>query len=213
VPKSLLEVNGEPFIAHQLRLLRSAGARRIVLCIGYLGSMVREYVGDGARFQLDVSYSDDGPALSGTVGALLQAAPLLGESFLALYGDSYLPCDYLAVQRAFLDSGKLALMTVFRNEGRWDTSNVEFRGGAILAYDKKARTPAMSYIDYGLGAFRRAALDGLPTERPLDLAELYGALLARGQLAGLEVTQRFYEIGSRPGLQELSEYLAGRETA
>ena len=208
IPKALLEVSGEPFVAHQLRLLRSAGARRVVLCIAYLGNLVRDFVGSGEQFHLDVAYSDDGPALRGTAGALLHAAPLLGESFLVLYGDSYLPCDYLAVQSAFLDSGKLALMTVFRNEGRWDTSNVEFRGGAIVAYDKKARTPAMNYIDYGLGAFHRAALDGLPTEGPLDLAELYGALLAKNQLAGFEVTQRFYEIGSRAGLEELSEYLA-----
>jgi len=213
VPKALLDVNGEPFVAHQLRLLRGAGARRVVLCIGYLGQLVRDFVGGGERFHLDVAYSDDGPALRGTAGALLNALPLLGECFLVLYGDSYLPCDYAAVQRAFLGAGRPALMTVFRNEGRWDASNVEFRGGIIVAYDKKARTQAMQHIDYGLGAFRRSAFDGLPADRPLDLAELYGALLAQGRLAGFEVTQRFYEIGSRPGLQELSEYLAGREPA
>src|SRR4051794_4872944 len=119
IPKSLVEVAGEPFLAHQLRLLHSHGIRRATLCVGYLGEMVREFAGDGARFGMEVTYSFDGPELRGTAGAVRQALPLLGPAFFVLYGDSYLPCDYAAVERAFLESGKLGLMTVFRNEGQW----------------------------------------------------------------------------------------------
>src|SRR5437867_4482280 len=153
IPKALVDINGEPFITHQLRLLESRGVRRVVLCLGYRGEMVREYVGDGAQFGLAVEYSFDGPVLRGTAGAIHQALPLLGKAFFVLYGDSYLPCDYGAAEEAFAGSGKTALMTVFRNEGKWDSSNVEFTGGRILADDKKNRTPRMRHIDYGLGAF------------------------------------------------------------
>ncbi|MEK7407469.1 MAG: nucleotidyltransferase family protein [Acidobacteriota bacterium] len=207
-PKALLEVNGEPFIAHQLRLLRASGIERVVLCLGYLGEMVREFVGDGGGFGLRAEYSFDGPVLRGTAGAIAKALPLLGEAFFVLYGDSYLPCNYRAVEAAFLACGKQGLMTVFRNEGRWDASNVEFAGGALLAYDKKNRTSRMQHIDYGLGVFRKSAFAALAEGASHNLAALYQDLLARGQLAGLEVPERFYEIGSAAGLQELSEFLA-----
>lgn len=207
IPKALIDINGEPFIAHQLRLLRSRGIRRVVLCLGYLGEMVGEFVGDGRAFGLAVEYSFDGPVLRGTAGAVHQALGLLGDAFFVLYGDSWLPCDYAAVESAFLDSGKTGLMTIFRNEGQWDSSNVEFTGGQILAYDKKNRTPRMQYIDYGLGVFKRQAFSGLESGSVHDLAALYQDLLARGELAALEIAERFYEIGSVAGIQELSSLL------
>jgi len=207
IPKSLIEVAGEPFLAHQLRLLKGQGVQRVVLCVGYLGEMVREFAGDGARFGLELAYSFDGPVLRGTAGALRQAEAMLGDSFFVLYGDSYLPVDFSAVQRSFQASGQLALMTVFRNEGAWDTSNVEYDGVRILAYDKRHRTPAMQYIDYGLGLFRREALADVPATGACDLAGIYGRLLAAGRLAAYAVKERFYEIGSHAGIQELTKYL------
>ena len=209
-PKSLLEVNGEPFIAHQLRLLKTNGISRVVLCVGFLGEMVRDAVKDGRAFGLQVKYSFDGASLLGTAGALKRALPLLGRAFLTLYGDSYLLCDYGAVAQKFEESGKQALMTVFRNEGNWDSSNVEFTDGRIVAYDKKQRTPRMKYIDYGLGAFTARAFDRVPADQAFDLAELYQAILADGELAGMEIQQRFYEIGSPTGLEETARFIASR---
>jgi len=207
IPKALMEVNGEPFLAHQLRLLSASGIRQVTLCVGYLGEMLQAYAGDGERFGLEISYSFDGEELRGTAGAVAQARGLLGEAFFVLYGDSYLPCDYAAVERAFEESGKPALMTVYHNRDRWDTSNVEFAGGHILAYDKKVHTGGMRHIDYGLGAFHRVAFDDVPEHGAHDLADTYRRLLNRGDLAGLEVHQRFYETGSFAGVQELAEYL------
>ena len=207
IPKSLVEVAGEPFLAHQLRLLAANGIRRVTLCVGYLGHMIEEYAGDGSRFGVELTYSPDGPQLRGTAGAVTQARPLLGDNFFVLYGDSYLPCDYRAVQQAFEQSGKLALMTVFDNGDRWDASNVHFADGRIAVYSKKTRTPGMRHIDYGLGVFRTAAFDEVPAEGAHDLADLYQSLLARGELAGFEVRERFYETGSFAGIRELSEYL------
>jgi len=207
IPKALIEINGEPFLAHQLRLLAASGIQRVTLCVGYLGEMLEAYAGDGSRFGLEVTYSPDGPELRGTAGAVAQARPLLGESFFVLYGDSYLPCDYAAVERAFAEGGKAALMTVYHNRDQWDTSNVRFEGGRILAYDKKHRAPEMRHIDYGLGVFHGAAFGGIPDRGAHDLADLYRVLLERGELAGFEVEQRFYETGSFAGIQELAEYL------
>jgi NDP-sugar pyrophosphorylase family protein len=207
IPKALIEVAGEPFLAHQLRLLRRHGFERVVMCVGYLGEKIQEYAGDGSAFGLQVEYSFDGPLLLGTAGALCRALPMLGDEFAVIYGDSYLPCDYQAALAAFHDSGKLGLMSVYRNEGLWDTSNVEFTDGRILTYDKANRTPGMRHIDYGLGAFQRAAFDDVPAGQPHDLAAIYQGLLRRGELAAWESPARFYEIGSVEGIHDLGEFL------
>jgi len=208
IPKALIDVNGEPFIAHQLRLLRANGIERVIVCTGYLDEMIQSYIGDGVRFGLQVAFSFDGPRLLGTGGAIKKALPLLGDAFFVLYGDSYLPCDYRAVQTAFEQSNGLALMTVFRNNGRWDRSNVEFRDGRLMAYNKYQPTPQMRHIDYGLGVFWRTAFAGVPDDQPYDLATLYQNLLQQGKLGACEVEQRFYEIGSFSGLEEMRQYLA-----
>jgi MurNAc alpha-1-phosphate uridylyltransferase len=210
VPKSLVEVNGEPFVVHQLRLLRANGVRRVVLCVGHLGEMIRNALGDGGEYGVEVDYAFDGASLLGTAGAVKNALPKLGDSFFVLCGDSYLVCDYAAVARSFSSSGKQALMTVFRNNGMWDSSNVEFEGGQILAYSKTNKTSRMKYIDFGLGAFRAVAFENVPAGEPTDLATLYGDLLQAGQLAGCEVTQRFYEIGSPAGLEETARFIAAQ---
>jgi NDP-sugar pyrophosphorylase family protein len=210
VPKLLVELAGEPFFSHQIRLLTKAGLTRIVLCVGYLGEQIAERYGDGSKWGVQIDYSFDGPTLLGTGGALIRALPRLGDAFFVLYGDSYLPIDYQAAGRFFLGSGKEGLMTVFENRGQYDASNVWFEGGSIRAYDKKAKLPEMRHIDYGLGVFRKAAFDGFPRDQVVDLAEVQKALLARGQLAGFEVSTRFYEIGSHAGLEELDRLLRKR---
>jgi NDP-sugar pyrophosphorylase family protein len=210
IPKALIDINGQPFIARQLQGLRAEGVARVVVCAGYLGERIQEVVGNGAAFDLRVDWAFDGPVLLGTAGAIKRALPLLGDAFFVLYGDSYLPITWRPVQEAFLASGKAALMTVFRNEHQFDRSNVEFEAGRIKAYNKRRPTPQMTYIDYGLGAFRRAAFDGLRDGERADLADVYESLLARGELAGFEVNRRFFEIGSFEGLQATRDYFAGR---
>lgn len=213
VPKAMVEVAGRPFIDHQLALLARNGTRRVVLCLGYLGEQVARHVGDGSAWGLEVRYSHDGDRLLGTGGALLRAAPLLGEAFWVLYGDSYMDIDYPAVLRHFAAGEHDGLMTVLHNEGRWDRSNVVFQNGRLLCYDKRAPRPEMTYVDYGVGLLRREALARLPADRPCDLADLYTELVAEGRMVGFEVTQRFYEIGSPRGLAETEAYLRAKGAA
>jgi NDP-sugar pyrophosphorylase family protein len=211
IPKALIPVAGQPFLAHQLRLLQSAGIRKVVLCVAYRGEMIEREFGDGRKFGMELSYSFDGTELLGTGGALKKAQSLLGQTFCVLYGDSYLPIDYAAPARAFVASGKLGLMTVFRNEGRWDTSNVWFQDGAIRSYSKKERTSEMQFIDYGLGILDSNALAAWPEGKAFDLADVYRDLVSRNELAGFEVAQRFYEIGSPEGLAELDAMLRSQQ--
>lgn len=211
LPKALVPVAGQPFAAHQLRLLAASGIRRVVYCVGHLGERIERFVGDGRRFGLDVDYSRDGEKLLGTAGAIRRALPRLDDAFLVLYGDSYLPCDYRAVERAFLRSGRVAMMTVFRNDGRWDRSNVALADdGVVRRYDKRHPDAEMRYIDYGLGAFRAEVFAELPDDQPADLADVYQRLAAAGELAGFEVAERFYEVGSFDGLRELDDFLRAR---
>ncbi len=207
IPKALVEVAGKPFVDHQLALLKRNCYREIVFCIGHLGRMLKEHLGDGGRFGLHIQYSEDGPVLLGTGGALRKAGPLLGEAFAVLYGDSYLPIEYARVEQAFAACGKPALMTVYRNRNNLDRSNAIFRGGMVVEYNKEKPGPEMEYIDYGLSIIRRDALADYPAHEPFDLATVFTDLSRAGLLAGLEVAERFYEIGSAAGLAEAEEFL------
>lgn len=209
LPKALLEVAGKPFAVHQIELLRRNGVAELVFCVGHLGSQIVDAIGDGTGFGVRISYSFDGPELLGTGGALVHARPYLGERFFVLYGDAYLDCDYAAVAARFDESRTPALMTVFRNADRWDRSNVEFRNGRIVAYDKAKPTRAMEYIDYGLGMLRGAVLERYAPGQFLDLATVYRDLVAERELAGFEVNSRFYEVGSPAGLEETHRFLEG----
>jgi NDP-sugar pyrophosphorylase family protein len=218
LPKSLLEVAGRPFVDHQLEWLAAHGCDEIVLSIGHLGEQIEAHVGDGARFGLSVRYVREGAFLRGTAGAVRLAADegILAEQFLVTYGDSYLPIDFAAVAAAFRASAAPALMTVFHNEGRWDASNVIFdeATGKIVLYDKTRRQrPAeeFRYVDYGVSVLRRGVVEReVPPGQRHDLAELFGELSRRGELAGFCVEQRFYEIGSPAGLADLEQLLGGR---
>jgi NDP-sugar pyrophosphorylase family protein len=209
-PKALLRVAGEPFLVHQLRLLYSQGLRKVLLCVGHLGEMIEAEIGDGNTLGLQIDYSFDGPALLGTGGALKRALPKLGDRFLVIYGDSYMPVDYARIVEAFVLSGKPALMTVFENEGRWDASNVWFKAGEVRRYDKKARTSQMRHIDYGIAVLGAAVFAAFPDDAPFDLADVYSRLVSEKQMGAYEVKQRFYEIGSPEGLAELDSLLRNK---
>jgi len=174
--------------------------------VGYRGEMIESRIG-AARAGISIAYSYDGPGLDGTLGAIRRALPLLGERFLVLYGDSYLRLDYEAANRAWQKSGLPALMSVLRNEGRWDISNALYAEERVLIYDKQVPRHDMSWIDYGLGGLAAEALDRVVATES-ELAVLYSALAHRGELYGHEVTERFYEIGTPAALQEAEAFLA-----
>lgn len=211
-PKALVEIAGEPFCDRQLRLLRANGARRVLYAIGHMADRLRAHLGDGSGLGLEIAYVEDGDVPLGTAGALRKAANLglLEERFLVTYGDSYLPIPLTPVMARLDESGAPAVMTVFKNDGRWDGSNVATADGWVSLYDKRGRHPeiTLDHIDYGMLAMRRAFLeDTVPGGTFVDLAEpLYAASLD-GRLAAHTVTNRFWEMGSHAGLAELEAAL------
>jgi NDP-sugar pyrophosphorylase family protein len=211
IPKALVDVAGKPFIVRQLGYLREQGISHVVLCVGYLGNMVRNVVGSGESFGLKVSYSEDGPTLLGTGGALRKATPHLSDEFFVLYGDSFLPVNFSAVQTAYQLRKQPALMTVIKNRDQWDKSNVLFVESQLIEYNKVEPRTEMAHIDYGLSVVTASLLEQYPIGQSFDLAEMYQDLSLRGQLTGLEVYERFYEIGSHTGLKETSEYFYTQE--
>jgi NDP-sugar pyrophosphorylase family protein len=204
-PKPLIEVAGQPFLLHQLRLLALNGATDVVLCVGYLGEQIEQRIGN-EQSGIRIEYSYDGPGLDGTLGAIRRALPMLGERFLVLYGDTYLRLDYRAAAEAWRASSRLGLMTVFRNDGHWDRSNVLYASGRVLVYDKAAPLSEMRWIDYGLGGLEKAALT-LVDENERDLAAFYQRLAELGELHGYEVAERFYDIGTPSALAETDAFL------
>ena len=211
IPKSLIPILGKPFIDYQLDWLAQGGVTNVVLSIGFLGDQIEEHVGDGSLWGLEVRYVNEGPELRGTGGAVRLALDqgVLQDRFLTVYGDSYLPIEVRPVWDSFVASGKPALMTVFRNEGRWDRSNVDFTGGVLRRYDKEAGgAPEFKYLDYGmLGLTSAVVAERIPANQKIDLAGPLKQLSLEGLLVGFEVTNRFYEIGSPQGVEDFSSYL------
>lgn len=206
IPKSLIGINGEPFIFHQLRLLKAKGFEKVVLCAGYLGKMIEEVIGNGEKFGLDVKYSFDGEVLLGTGGAVRNAFPILEKNFMITYGDSYLDFDYAELNSFFDQNDYPAVMTIFKNDDLFDTSNVRYNNNSIL-YSKKNRSVDMNYIDYGLSAVKKDIFNEYSPHDKFDLSVVFEKLSVDGQLGVFEVTNRFYEIGSFQGITDIESYL------
>jgi N-acetyl-alpha-D-muramate 1-phosphate uridylyltransferase len=211
IPKALLTVAEKPFIAHQLLLLKKNGIKRIVICSGYLSQQIEDFVGDGSQFGLSVAFSVDGEKLLGTGGAVKKALPLLEEEFFVMYGDSYLTVDFKDVYDSFRKSSSMGLMTVFKNDNAWDSSNIVFKDGKIITYDKKNKIAGMDYIDYGLGILKKPVFKAMADRDVFDLSELYQDIISKKQMCGYVVPERFYEIGKLSGLEETEKYILNKQ--
>lgn len=210
IPKSLISINDVPFVLHQLKLFQQNGINHVHFCLGHLGKMVEKLVEESIFSKaMKITYSYDGETLLGTGGAIKKALPLLPDTFFITYGDSYLDIDYQSVESRFIKSihENYGLMTVFKNSNQFDTSNVIFENSRIILYSKKKLTNNMEYIDYGLGILRKNHFDAYPDQIPFDLSEIYEKLSVNGGLLGYESPERFYEIGSVKGIEDLSNYL------
>ena len=209
-PKALTDVFGKPFISRQLNYLKKQGFNKIVICTAYLGDKIRKYVGDGTVYGLNISYSDDGEELLGTGGSIKKAIKLMNKDFFILYGDSFLPINFSLVEKAFKTEGKPALMTILKNNGQWDASNAYFKN-KLVYYNKKNPKNDMNYIDYGLSVVNNSIFKDFPDGKNFDLADVFEKLSMDKQLAGYEVKERFYEIGSLKGLNETINFFKEKE--
>ena len=210
-PKVMVRVFGRPFIEWQLRFLARQGVSKVVLSVGHMADQIKGFVGDGRQFNLSVDYSHDGATLLGTGGAVYRATHVIDPPFFILYGDSLLPIQFEPIQSEFLNGSGDTLMTVFKNQGRWDISNVEFVTPYVTLYDKRSPKDRMTYIDYGLSILSANSMPFFSNEAPFDLSDVFHKLSRKGCLLGYEVFQRFYEIGSEKGLVDTETYLGENE--
>ena len=203
--KVLIDVAGKPFISRQLNYLSDQGIKDIVICVGHLGNQIKNYIGNGSKYNLNVSYSDDSDQLLGTGGSIKKACQILGEHFFILYGDSFLPVNFSLVEKAYFQEKKPALMTVLKNKERWDKSNAYFKDKCVK-YNKKKPQKNMDYIDYGLNIVKNSIFSDFPSNEVFDLADVFENLSNKSLLAGFEIYDRFYEIGSINGLNDTIEF-------
>jgi len=204
-PKALIDVAGKPFLERQLHFLSNQGLREIILCISHCGDQIKNLIGDGSNYNLKISYSEDGENLLGTGGAIKKALKIIGETFFILYGDSFLPIDFSSVEKAFLNQKKPALMTVLKNNNSFDKSNAHFKNNLVL-YNKKKPQENMAYIDSGLSIVKSSIFKNFPHNKTFDLADVLEDLSKKELLAGFEIYDRFYEIGSIKGLNDTIEF-------
>jgi N-acetyl-alpha-D-muramate 1-phosphate uridylyltransferase len=206
IPKSLIDINGKPFIQHQIELIQSKGISNVVLCLGNFAKSIEDYLGDGKANSISINYSYDGETLLGTGGALKKAFPLLSDPFMIIYGDSYLNIEYIDIMNYFANFNKLGLMVVLKNENKWDKSNIIFKEGKIIKYDK-VDDAEFDYIDYGFSILRKKAFTPYLDRDKFDLKDVFKDLISKGEMLGYEVYNRFYEIGSFKGIEETKDYL------
>ncbi len=209
--KSMLKIQGMPFLEYQLGFLRKGGIKNVVICLGHLREQIENYCGDGRKHEVNIRYSYEDNLL-GTAGALKKAEPLLGDIFFTMYGDSYLFLDFAAVMRYFQSQHKLALMTVYRNQGRFDSSNTVVDGNLVKRYSKRGKSADMVYIDYGVNAFRKEVLRMVPENQFYGLEDLFPRLIEKKELLAFAVKERFYEVGSLSGLKDFEEYIMTKVT-
>jgi MurNAc alpha-1-phosphate uridylyltransferase len=207
IPKILVEVNRTPFAIWQLELLKAQGFTRFVYCVSHLSELIIELLKDGKEFGVSIEYSHDGINKLGTGGAIKKALPLLGSKFAVIYGDSYLPAKLESTEEKFIKSGKLGLLTLYKNGNLFDKSNIDYFKGGILKYSKVEKTASMKYIDYGFLYFDEKAFRDYSNTENFDLSDILSKLVEQNQMEPFEVYERFYEVGSKLGIQELAKYL------
>lgn len=207
LPKSMVPVNGKPFMEHQVELLKKNGMTDFVFCVGHMADKIRSHFGDGSRFGVSIQYSDEGEKLLGTGGAIKKAEPLLQDAFFLLYGDSYLLFNYRDIWNAFAGKPELAMLVVWENHGRLEPSNLLIGNGRVTLYDKTLKTPNMVHINSGLSVLRKKSLALIPAGKPYSQEDFFRQLIDQKQLLALETKQRFYEIGSLAGLKELEQVI------
>lgn len=203
--KSLIKFRDKPFIYYQIDLLIKNGFKQIVVCSGYGHKELTEYL-DTENFSAEIFVSDDGDKPLGTGGAIKKALNHLGPEFMVIYGDSYLDFDYKRSMDKFLFSSKLALMTIYRNNNRFDKSNIWYKNNKIFDYSKQNPNRKYKYIDYGVSFFRAGCFFATPIDA-FDLSSLYEYLIYKDMLDSDIIKERFYEIGSLSGIDEFDRYI------
>lgn len=216
IPKCLVPCGGHSFVDYTLAWMGANGVRRATYVVGHLGEMVIEHLQSVRYPGLTVDWISEGDIRRGTGGAvdLACARGEVGEDFLLMYGDSFLPVDFSAVWESARRLRAPALMTVFHNRGELDRSNLHFQPPLVTLYSKDPEVQhheKFQYVDFGLSYWRTEIWrKNSLNQAAWDLSTLMAKQAASGLMFGLEVHTRFYEIGSPTGLKDFDLLLQGK---
>lgn len=203
LPKYLMPIDDNKVFADaHLDWAYKQGFRKVILSIGYLGSMVKEYCGDGSKWQLDIDYIDDGDEPLGTGGAVKKSLTHLYSDLAITYGDTLLSFNVADCLSQYTSSKALGIMTYYQNEVEGHICNVNPIKNNLIIYNKIKPEKNWQHIDYGFSILSRTLIESFSSKLPLDLAEPLMSTSQDGQLAGYECKERFWEIGSVESLME-----------
>ena len=206
-PKPLAMVAGRPFLEWLILAVKSAGIQRIVLATGYLGEAIQQALGDGRRWQVELTYSRE-PQPLGTAGALRLAAHLAGGSpLLVLNGDSY--CRFHLDQMLALHRERGAAATLWLQRqpqaGRYGTVELSRNGDVIRFTEKAGSGPAP--ISCGVYLVERSVIDRIPPDRSVSLErDVFPGLTGSG-LCGIVGSGTFLDIGTPQALAKADNLL------
>lgn len=198
LPKVMAPVDGRPFLEYQIQYLLRQGITSILLLVGYRWEQIRDYFGNGSKWGIDIKYSLELTPY-GTAGCLYNAYPQLRDSFVVIYGDSFLPCDYSLMFKCATEHAPTAFMTVYPNRGELPVpNNVQVDSeGLVQQYLKDRPELNFGYVDAGVLLLRRHHVASFPQHIPSSLEEdVFPRLVASGMIRAFVSEQRFYDIGT-----------------
>jgi mannose-1-phosphate guanylyltransferase len=204
-PKILVEVDGEPLLARQIRYLRAGGAERIVINLHHLADQVEAFVAEHPQAgDVDVVLE---PGLLGTAGGVRNALERLGEGpFLVLYGDVLFGEPVAAVRETHRRSGAVATLTVYESTEIEGKGTVELTAeGTVTGFHEKTatQTTERAYVNAGLYVLERELVAGLARGVELDFgSDVFPAALAQGErLAAHVLGEPVIDIGTPEALE------------
>lgn len=211
IPKSMILVDGKPFLEYQIEYAKQFGINDIVLCVGHISNYIENYFDDGHAFGVSIRYSYDGDKLLGPIGALKRASSYLDDVFFSLYGDSFVFVDYKNMYDVFFKKNKIGMMSVFQNFDKTDSSNLVVCDGRVVKYNNE-KTKDMTFIDYGVSIFRKKALDFIPKNIFFSTKDFYSKLVDLNELLAYEMKKRFYHIGNPSALKEFRSFVKNNKS-
>ena len=194
-PKPLLEVGGKPLIQYHIEALAAAGVRHVVINLAWQGELIRQALGSGERFDLQICYSDEPEGALETGGGILAALPLLGnEPFLVISGDIW--SDFpLGSCLGRLAAADVAHFVLVPNPEFHEQGDFGLEGGRVLD-----RAPRYTYANIALLCPEFFA--GRPAGR-FPLAPLMFEWIRQGRVSGELYQGRWRNLGTPAQLTQL----------
>ena len=202
IPKCLIKINDKPFIYYQLKYLKKNNIKNVIVSVNYLGEQIKSYLKKNIDF-INTKIVNDGKSPLGTAGAIIKSLQYLKKNFFIIYGDSYLNFNL----KKLVKKKNLATMAIFRNNNKYDKSNIELQKLKKILYFRKISKKKLFYIDYGVSYVNKRIFKGIKKNTKIDLAILFEKISQNNMLKGFEVKKRFYEIGSYNGIRDIKKYL------